>query len=122
MKRDFDLAREILRQVEASEKAVGVGWIDLKMEGKSPIEVSYHVQLMDEAGLIEAQNLTTMGGFDWRPKRLTWAGHEFLDLSRDEDLWKKAKGAVREKLGQLSFEMLRVVLSDMAKSALGSGT
>ncbi|MGH8545557.1 MAG: DUF2513 domain-containing protein [Gammaproteobacteria bacterium] len=120
MKRDFDLAREILRQIEESSDAVGVKWIDLEIEGRDPVEVSYHVRLLDEAGLIEAFDLTTMGGFDWRPKRLTWAGHEFLDAARDDARWEKAKDLTVKTAGSLSFEGLKYVLTQLLRATLGA--
>ena len=44
MKRDMDLIRGILMQVE--EKGKPGGSIDIEIEDHSPEEVSYHVQLL----------------------------------------------------------------------------
>jgi DNA-binding transcriptional ArsR family regulator len=84
MKRDMDLIRRILMDIEESPEATGYQWLDLSIEGHSPEEVSYHVKLLDEAGLIEAEDLTDTAGFDVRPKRLTWSGHEFIDAVRKD--------------------------------------
>jgi len=70
MKRDPDLVREILLAIEKSDDEP-MGWIDLELPDRSAVEVAYHVQLLDEAGLLVAQELSTMGGYDWKPKRLT---------------------------------------------------
>nr|WP_240997928.1 DUF2513 domain-containing protein [Pseudomonas viridiflava] len=41
-----------------------------------------------------------MSDFDWRPKRLTIRGHEFLDTIRDREVWRLTKaGAGAEKAG-----------------------
>lgn len=63
MKRDMDLFRRILLQLEASPEATGHSRIDLDIEDRDPTEVSYHVQLLKEAGLIEAVNEFHLTGF-----------------------------------------------------------
>jgi len=70
---------------------------------------------MSEAGLIIAIPYETLGqetpiAF---PSRLTWAGHDFLDASRDEGRWKTAK-AVFAKLGGVPFDVATKVLSKIA--------
>lgn len=118
MQRDMDLAREILLAVEKSEGMAG--WIDLDLQGRSKDEVTYHVMLLEEAGLIEAHDLTVHGDVDWRPTRLTWHGHEFLDAAREESRWAKAKSIMKEKAGGLSFEVMKEVLLELMRgSALG---
>ena len=53
--------------------------------------------LLDEAGLIEAIDLSSRNGPAWLPQRLTWAGHEFIEASRDESRWHKALNLMKEK-------------------------
>ena len=91
---DKDLVREILLAVEKSNH-LPIGWMDLDVPGRSKLEVSYHVRLLDEAGFIEAQDLSIASedGFDWRPKRLTFRGHDFLETVRDNKIWGLTKDA-----------------------------
>jgi hypothetical protein len=89
MKLDKDLVREILLQVEASPDPMEM--VNLSIPDHSQEEIAYHVQILDEAGFIEALNLTTMSGYDWRPRRLTYEGHEFLDTIRDAEAWRFTK-------------------------------
>ncbi|MCL4500491.1 MAG: DUF2513 domain-containing protein, partial [Deltaproteobacteria bacterium] len=57
--------------------------------------------------MIEAQSFQAMGEPDeWWIKGLTWAGHEFLEASRDDSRWNKAKKITWEKTKSLSFEIL----------------
>jgi hypothetical protein len=44
-------------------------------------EVSYHVMLLHEAGLIHAFDFSGDEFTDWRPAYLTWEGHEFLEAA-----------------------------------------
>ena len=68
-----------------------MGWVEVTVPGHSEEEIAYHVEILDEAGFIEAQDLTTMSGYDWRPQRLTYDGHEFLDTIRDAEAWRFTK-------------------------------
>ena len=120
MKRDMDLVRSILLAIEASEDDPR-GWVELaSLEDRSDTEVSYHVKLMDQAGLIEADDLSTRGedGFQWQAKGLTWDGHEFLDAARNNSLWERAKRQTLEKTGGLSLELLKTTLINLGKQAI----
>ena len=118
MKRDMDLVRKILLELE--DAPYESGGLDLELEGYSPDQISYHVMLLNEAELIEANDLSTFGGPKWIPKRLTWAGHEFIEASRDESRWEKAKNIMKEKGSGMAFDVLRSVLIQlMMKAVLG---
>ncbi len=119
MKRDMDLARNIMLALEESTgpELVDV-YIEVYVKGHTPEEISYHVMLLHEAGLIKALDASSFGEYDWRPERLTWEGHEFLESSRDEGVWKKAKKIMAEKAGGIPFEALKQVLIQLAKDAV----
>jgi hypothetical protein len=89
MKRDMDLCREILQRLEALPNPDNFD--PIKIDGQPAKTVSYHVKLLWDAGLIEVRNVGAIGDYDYRPKCLTWAGHEFLESARDDGLWTKAK-------------------------------
>jgi hypothetical protein len=113
MERNLDLIRQILLEIE--QQPFEGKWIDVEIEDHTPEEITYHVMLLHEAGLIEAINLTTYGSIEWKPKRLTWQGHEFLDASRNDVLWKKAKATMREKGLGLAIEVVKALLIELAK-------
>ncbi len=116
MKRDMDLAREILFAIENSD--CEKGWAETAIAGRSAREISYHVKLLSQAGLITAIDCSTMMGDDWKAESLTWAGHEFLDASRKTSIWERAKALVLEKTGGLSFEALKATVIELAKQAV----
>jgi Hypothetical protein (DUF2513) len=119
MKRDMDLARQILLDVESHENTDGSGWLVVHYDGRSDPEIAYHVKLLEEAGLIEIQDLSTLAVSKYWPKRLTWSGHEFLDAARDDSRWQKAKRFVIDKTGSLSFELLKHALIKLATDSIG---
>ena len=57
MKLDKDAVRTILLAIEA-DKVGPLTWIDIDVPGLTQHEVSYHVQLLHEAGFVEAQDLS----------------------------------------------------------------
>jgi hypothetical protein len=113
MKRDMDLIREILLKVE--ELPYDGGFHDVSIEGHTDDEISYHVLLLKEAGFIEAADLSTLGGVCWKPMRLTYSGHEFLDAARSDTVWEKAKTAVVQSTGVLTLEGLKAMLPIVVK-------
>jgi DNA-binding transcriptional ArsR family regulator len=129
MKRDLDLCREILRQIKESPESAGP---NIDIEDRSPEEISYHVKLLAEAGLVEAGvadgqfkdtlpdgSLRTRGRKVYSAISLTWAGHEFLDAARDNTRWNSAKRKVMDTTGGLAFEFLKAVLMDQGKKLVG---
>ena len=117
MKRDVDLVRAILLEVESKETPSG--WVDLQIADYPKDHVSYHVKILSEAGYLEAQELTTKSGFDWKPINLTWQGHDFLDAARNKSVWQKAKKKVGDKVTSVSFDVLKSILVGIAKQELG---
>lgn len=121
MKRDIDLIREILLKVEEEPYRYWDLGIELEINGYSEEGLSYHVLLLKEAGLVEARTLATPGSrfLTYLPQRLTWAGHEFLDASRDDTIWEKAKSRLLEKSGGLAFDVLKALLIELGRQAVG---
>lgn len=108
----MDLVREILRAVG------GLATFDrpvpVSIEGYESEEVSYHVQIMAERGLLEARSFGSNDGPDWRPMRLTWEGQDFLEAASSDTRWQKAKEVMVQVQG-FSFDVLKQVLIDLAQ-------
>lgn len=94
------------------------GRVGIDIPGFSRVQITHHIRLLDEAGLIDAEDLTNMSGSEWKAKRLTWAGHEFIDAARSDAVWQKTKTTVREKTGVLTFEALKLGLAEVVKGLL----
>jgi len=120
MKRDMDLIRTILLQIE--EKGGNpFGSVALAIPDHSPAAVSHHILLLHDAGLIHATDDSTTAEFRMEANRLTWEGHEFLDAARNDTVWNKAKDIVKEKGGTIPFEVLKGLLIKLAASLVGLG-
>ena len=69
MKRDMDLIREILFELE---KQGGSGsWMKVAIEGRSEDEINYHLLLLKDAGFLEAAVLQDGVRAIVQPIRLT---------------------------------------------------
>jgi hypothetical protein len=79
MKRDMDLCREILRQIEAHPELNEP--VTIEVEDCSPDDITYQLHQLRQGGLIEAEDVSVVGKLRYMPKRLTWHGHEFLDAA-----------------------------------------
>jgi hypothetical protein len=116
MKRDIDLVRQILSEMESRKSD---DQRPMQFDGWSDEEISYHIMLLCQANLIETTKASTRAGPCLIPLSLTWEGHEFLDAARDDTRWNKMKSMVKEKAGAVGFEVIKQVLVVMAKQTMG---
>lgn len=119
MKRDIELIREILVAMEATDTTQGL--MRLQLPGRDSGVVSYHVKLLQQANLIEATDMSCSAEFEWVPRSLTWAGHEFLDAARNETVWNKAMSTLKDKAATVPFEIVKAVVFKTCKDLIGLG-
>jgi len=105
MKRDMELCRRILLDLEG--RPFSTGMINVEYEDIPPEDVAYHLKLLDEAGLIEAEDISTMGRLRWRAKSIAWDGHDFIEAIKDESRWGKTKEFVLESGKIITLETLK---------------
>lgn len=66
--------------------------------------------MLQDAGLLVAIDARDRDNrWDLSPKYLTWAGHEFLEATRNDNVWKKTLEFVENKGGAIMFEILKDV-------------
>jgi hypothetical protein len=115
----MELIRKLVLAVE--EAPSGYAPDDLHVEGYTAEQIAYHAHLMVQAGLATGIDATHLGssGPEAQITSLTWDGHEFADASRDEARWKKAMGIVQDKGGAVTLDVLKDLLSHLARLGLG---
>jgi hypothetical protein len=80
VKRNLDLMVRILAKGE--ELPPGPSY-NIDIDGHTPEEISYHIKLLHEEGLIEALSVSHLqAACCWQFRCLTNRGHEFLDAAR----------------------------------------
>lgn len=92
MKRDMDLIREQLLQIERLDAGTEED-LPLDMGPLEPAIFHGHLRLLKEGGLINAHEVPDDEEYftHYLPLRLTWAGHDFLDTIRDPEVWARTK-------------------------------
>ena len=125
MKRDMDLIRDLMLQVEAFPAGVTHLGSNIDLRGNDPQVVAEHLALLIEQGLIKGKSIS---GFDaLAPDHIviigiSWNGHEFLDSVRSETIWAKTKERVTKVGGSVSVATITEVASAIAKSLLNLPT
>lgn len=119
MKRDLSLIRNILLDIEAS--APGEPIHGFTYDGKSHPEVLEHVQLLTDAGFIEAQIIEGPMGNPMAclVLRMTWSGQEFLAKAKNDTIWKKVMAQAEEKGMSTSMSIINGLLEAAAKKYVG---
>ncbi len=116
MKRDWEVVRAILMRLEE----LGDAHSGLRTEdvtGFDAENVAYHMAILSEAGLIDADVVLGDDGFGVAT-RMTWSGHELLDHMRDSGTWNRVKKVIREKGIGLSLDAIKLAGGIVIKQAL----
>lgn len=114
MKRDLDLARQLLIDIESHGADCALSALRPGVAGEMDERLRYHVRLLIDAGYVKETDHPTNG---IPCVRLTNAGHEFLELAFCDSRWREAKWSVLERTGALSLTVLKAVLTRWALEA-----
>jgi len=113
MKRNFDLIRKIMLEMEELPPDRYLNSKDVK--GYDNEEVYYQMALMEDARLLVLNNVSSLQDRQSFGMRLTWEGHEFLDAARNDTIWEKATSTALEKAGSLTFDIVKSLLAHYIK-------
>ena len=115
MKRDLDLARQLLLEIESRGADCSVSVLRTGPNHEAEERIRYHLRLLIDGGLLKEVDRTT-GGVPCL--RLTDAGHETIELTRSESRWRDAKFVCQERTGGLSLGVIRNLLTNWAVEPL----
>lgn len=113
--RNFDLIRLILLRVESSSPDSLLQPPDLNIEGYDPRVVVLHVEMLKDAGFIEAEIINMFSGNSCLIRKILWEGYEFLDSAKNDNIWKKFKAEAEKKGSSMSMAVVNGVLTAIAK-------
>ncbi|HQR09347.1 MAG TPA: DUF2513 domain-containing protein [Gemmatales bacterium] len=119
MKRDMDLIRKLLLQLEGDSNTKQQ---DKDVSSYNPLTVNYHKYLIIDAKLASGTTYMTTGSggvMEGMMTHLTWEGHDFIDSIRNDSLWMKVKDNVKKGVTTVSMETLKQVVSYVAKQMMG---
>ncbi|MBU6391902.1 MAG: DUF2513 domain-containing protein [Planctomycetota bacterium] len=118
MKRNFDLIRRILLDIEKVPAGEPFGKISYP-EYDQPT-IYEHLNLLSDGGLIKAKIIKAGTDIiDVHISGLTWGGHDFLDSAKDDSIWQKAKDTVLKSTPSITFGILFEWLKNEVKQKFG---
>lgn len=107
MKRDLDLVRKILKEIEACDQSYGLLTLP-DVDGYDKDTISYHLYLLTNGGLVEAETGSSGHGYDdYTGINLTWDGQDFLSAAKDDSLWAKTKDKFFDGVTGFTFDMVK---------------
>jgi hypothetical protein len=123
MKRDMDLARKIMLAVEA-EPHGNPAPVVFQIDGYDEETVGYHIYLLGQGGFMD---VVDMGCFQDSspsalPGPLTWAGHDWLDATRNDTIWNKVKSKLSTEGVTVSFDVAKALATSLVMARLGLGS
>jgi len=118
VKRDLDLVRQLVLQIEALPAAPPVQYRMSEIE--DPM-LSAHLELLIDSGLVNGKIARSHGarGDVISVEGLTWQGHEWIEMVRSQALWNETKRLVVEQGGALTFELTKAVAGKLLRARLG---
>jgi len=114
MQRDIELLRQLLLDIEPC--AYPNQHLAFHIEGYDPDTIAEHMRLLVEAGFIQAADNPYSCFYEWNNIRLTWAGHEFLELARQPEQWATAKQQLAKTATQNITILQEILLQQVRKT------
>lgn len=106
MKRDMDLIRNILLELEG--QPAGERWAAKPMNGYAMPDVVEHVKLAHDAHLVDARFVQSQHAM---VLRMLNEGYDFLEASKQQGLWELAKQKLISAGLPLTLDALKTVLT-----------
>ena len=114
MKRDWDVIRDVLIEVEAlgstQFKTIQYGPAcesdDVQSDG---VQKDTHGILLWKGGFIEGTDASSQDGNAVLAEGLTWAGHDLLETIRSKAVWECIKSMAKEKGIELTFDAVKAL-------------
>ena len=117
MKRDLDLVRQIMLQIEALPPTPPVQYRIGEVEDAVLLK---HLEMLIAAGLVNGKISQSHGsrGDVITISGLTWEGHEWIEMVRSQTVWNETKSILLER-GALTYELTKAVADRLLRSRLG---
>ena len=124
MKRDLDLVRQLLLQIEGLPAGPPAQYRTSEIE--DPVLLA-HFELVIASGLVNGKISRSQSsrGDVISIAGLTWEGHEWIETVRSQSVWNEAKAMLLDNGGALTYELTKAAASKILRARLdvaaGSG-
>jgi|APEBP8051072433_1049376.scaffolds.fasta_scaffold01662_7 hypothetical protein len=121
MRRDWDVIRKVLSEVEDLDPAerdrkiyeTGSGEIEEKIKAE-------HAVLLWQAGFLSGIDVSTVSDGALMSPELTWAGHDLLQTMRSATVWERIKTIAKDRGIELTFDAVKALGKVALESAIGN--
>jgi hypothetical protein len=119
MKRDLDLIRLLLLEIEKQDEAFSSEALDVP--GYDSRQIAYHIGLLKDAGFIDATSDKHLPGGHrtftiWA---ITFAGHDYLDAVRHSKVWQRVKDGAKQAGVSLTVALVKGLAEKIAAQLVG---
>lgn len=122
MKRDMDLIRRLMLDIEKRPAGTHLTGDDLIQPGDDEAVVAEHLVLLIEQDMLKGKGIQTLSGLDIAHIlifSITWKGHEFLDAVREDTIWQKTKDKLASVGGSATLDIVTQVGAQFVRQMLG---
>lgn len=111
MKRDWDLIRQVLLEIEEIPRAelYRHGYDVREDEDELELCKAEQALILWDAGFIKGMNASSMEGRALMAPELTWDGHDLLDTLRSKPVWERIRAVAGEKGIELTFDSVKAL-------------
>ena len=114
MKRDLALVRNILFVLEdIDDFPVTICDIQAVLDGVTTNSIYAHLEMLESAGLIDGKDISSAGDKDYLVKKITSAGHDYIDMIRNDTVFKKAIKHINDHGLPLALGVLQDICSQL---------
>lgn len=121
MKRDLDLIRALLFEAEKLGLDDDVDAREIRLPPWTTEQIIYHLRLLDQTGLVETIDTSTMSGRSCILRGLLPPGHDYLDTVRNETIWIQIKNRLADQGVSATLDIAKSLGTSLIAKALGLG-
>ena len=120
MKRDLDLVRQLLLQIEGMPAGPPAQYRASEIE--DPVLLA-HFELVLASGLVNGKISRSQSsrGDVISISGLTWEGHEWIEMVRSQSVWNETKSLLLGTGGALTYELTKAAASRILRARLDGG-
>jgi hypothetical protein len=118
MKRDLDLVRQLLLQIEGLPAGPPAQYRTSEIE--DPVLLA-HFELVIASGLVNGKISRSQSsrGDVISISGLTWEGHEWIEMVRSQSVWNATKSMLIDSGAALTYELTKAAASTILRARLG---
>lgn len=114
MKRDLDLMRQIMLDLEGSDDYhTDIASLYPDKDSEAMLRITWHLRLLEDAGYVVLGPPCLCGYPNYPVELITNNGYEFIRLTQDKTAWEKARDKIIELGAIASTPLLQKIIEKL---------